>query len=145
MIPLFDGFRSCEQSVAIDAGDVNHAHRVPIARRDLRVGQAAHVMLDASPWRRWPARVHSVAAQPSSLVAESVLVQAHGGLIDAREAHGGWVPHQSLYRVTLTLDEPPALAARAWRGHAAIAEAPQSLAERLWRRVSAAWVREAGF
>jgi putative peptide zinc metalloprotease protein len=113
--------------------------------RGLRLGQPAHVVLDASPWQRLRAHVHSVAAQPSSLVTEAVLVQAHGGLIDAREASGGWVPQQSLYRVMLELDEAPRHAPRAWRGHAAISGTPQSVAHWLWHRASTLWVKEAGF
>jgi putative peptide zinc metalloprotease protein len=116
-----------------------------LTARGLRVGQGARVVLDARPWQGWPARVQSVAAQPSALVAEPTLVQANGGQIDAREAAGGWVPAQSLYRVTLQLDEPLPLRARSWRGHAAFGGEPQSLAERLWRPFHAAWVREAGF
>lgn len=116
-----------------------------LAARHLQVGQPARLVLDASPWRSTPARVHSVAAQPSHLVAEGLLVQAHGGAIDAREAAGGWVPQQSLYRVTLTLEASPELAPRAWRGHAVTDSAPESVAAGLWRRASALWVREAGF
>ena len=73
------------------------------------------------------------------------IVRAHGGMIDAREASGGWVPAQSLYRVVLSLDEAPPFAPRSWRGHVVIEDAAESLALRAWRRLSAAWVREAGF
>jgi putative peptide zinc metalloprotease protein len=113
--------------------------------RAVRQGQEAHIGLDAAPLQRWSAHVESVATQPSSVMAEAMLVQAHGGMIDAREAQGGWVPAQSLYRVTLSLDSQPSMAPRSWRGHVVVRSEPQSLAQRAWQRLSAAWVREAGF
>lgn len=116
-----------------------------VTARSLQVGQLAHIGLDAQPLRRWPARVQSIAPQPSSVIAEALLVQAHGGLIDAREASGHWVPSQSLYRVTLALGESPALSPRSWRGHVVIDSATESLSERVWRLAAATWVREAGF
>jgi len=116
-----------------------------VTARGLRSGHAAQLVLDADPLHAVAAHVHSVAAQPSSLVPEPVLVQAHGGSIDAKEATGGWVPAKSLYRVTLTLDQAPPLAPRSWRGHAAFAAEAESIAHRLWRAGSSGWVREAGF
>lgn len=113
--------------------------------RALQVGQPAGLVLDHHPLRRWRAHVQSIAPQPSSVIAEPVLVRAHGGPIDAREASGGWVPLESAYRIVLVLDEPPALPARAWRGHVALTGDPRSLAGRVWQQVRAAWVREAGF
>jgi putative peptide zinc metalloprotease protein len=116
-----------------------------LTARTLRAGQPARLVVDAQPLQARAARVHSIAAQPSALVAELPLVQAHGGSIDAKESAGGWVSAKSLYRVTLALDEPLPLAPRQWRGHATFAGEPESLAQRLWRGASAAWVREAGF
>ena len=119
------------------------------AARSLASGQRAQLGLDAQPLRRWPARVVSVAAQPSALIAEPLLVQAHGGLIDARESSGSWLPSQSLYRVELALDtanaEAPELSPRRWRGHVVVDTPAQSLMDRAWARGWAAWVREAGF
>lgn len=116
-----------------------------VTARGLRAGQTAQLVLDADPLRSSTARVHSVAEQPSALVAEPALVQAHGGSIDAKEASGGWVPARSLYRVTLALEQAPPVAPRSWRGHAVFATEAESLAHRLWRAGSSAWVREAGF
>lgn len=113
--------------------------------RSLQVGEKAGLVLDSSPLRRWPARVQSIAPQPSSLIAEPVLVRAHGGPIDAREAPGGWVPLQSAYRVVLVLDAPLTLAPRGWRGHVSLAGEADSMASRAWKLAHAAWVREAGF
>lgn len=116
-----------------------------LTARSLTVGQAAQVGLDARPLHRQSAHVLSVAPQPTSLVTEPMLVQAHGGMIDAREAPGGWVPAHSLYRVTLSLDEPLPLEPRSWRGHLRVSTAPESWVARLWRRANEAWWREAGF
>lgn len=117
--------------------------------RELAPGRTAQLGLDAQPLRRWPAHVVSVAPQPSATIAEPMLVQAHGGLIDAREASGGWVPSQSLYRVVLALDTAdgagPEGAPRRWRGHVVLDAPARSLAARAWTRIAALWVREAGF
>ena len=116
-----------------------------LTARSLQPGQAARLGLDAQPWHRLPAHIESVAPQPSPVIPETLLVQAHGGLIDARETSGGWVPSRSFYRVTLAVDAEPGLAPRGWRGHVAVETDRESLATRLWRQVAAVWVREAGF
>ncbi|CAD5372808.1 Membrane protein with HlyD domain [Rubrivivax sp. A210] len=113
--------------------------------RALQAGQTAALGVDAEPLRRWPARVASVAPQPSVPLPEAVLVQAHGGLIDARETAAGWVPLRAQYRVELELDAAPPLALRAWRGHVRLQGAEQSLAGQAWRALRAVWLREAGF
>lgn len=113
--------------------------------RSLRPGQAGWIGLDSRPWTRERATVVSVTAQPSATIAEPLLVRANGGAIAARETSNGWVPAQSWYRVVLALDEPLALSPRRWRGHATLVDEPASLATRAWRRVSEAWMREAGF
>lgn len=111
----------------------------------LRPGDAATVMADAAPLRRWPARVASVAPHASTLLAEPLLARANGGAIDARETPNGWLPTQSLYRVELMLDEPPALGLRSWRGHAVFRGEPLSAWQRVWQWAAAAAVRESGF
>jgi len=113
--------------------------------RALNPAQAATLALDAWPLRRWPARVLSVAPQPTSLLPHALLAQAHGGLVDALESPAGWVPSQALYRVELALDAPPSAAVRVWRGHVVLQGPQESLAAAAWRRASALWQREAGF
>ncbi|MCL4183103.1 MAG: secretion protein HylD [Burkholderiaceae bacterium] len=110
-----------------------------------RTADRALLGVDAAPLQRWPARVASVAPHPSARLAEPILAQAHGGLVDARQADTGWLPVQAIYRVELELEESPALSGRTWRGHAVFAGEALSTWQRLWRATAAVWVREAGF
>jgi putative peptide zinc metalloprotease protein len=115
------------------------------AARSLAAGDAAAFTADALPLQRWPARVLSVAPHPSSLLAEPVLAQAHGGLVDAQESGGRWRPVQVLYRVELQLDQPPPLALRQWRGHVVLSLPGRSWWERGWSAAAEVLVREGGF
>ena len=111
----------------------------------LRPGDAAGFMADARPFDRVRATVLGVAAQPSSVVPEAALVRPLGGAIEAKEASGGWVPAQALYRVELQVDGALPLSPRAWRGHVAFEGPARSLWQRAWLATQAGWVREAGF
>lgn len=112
--------------------------------RALVPGQRAELGLDAQPLQRWPAHVVSVAPQPSAVLSQALLVQSHGGPIDARETPAGWVPLQAQYRIELELDQPLALAPRAWRGHVVVGGMPESWLGRAWRSVRNTWQRESG-
>ncbi len=113
--------------------------------RGLKAGDTAQVTADAAPLGRLPARITSVAPHPSAVLAEPLLAQANGGLVDARETNAGWAPVQALYRVELEMDEAPPLAPREWRGHVVFGGAAASAWGRLWNRGASAFVREAGF
>jgi putative peptide zinc metalloprotease protein len=115
------------------------------AARQLHAGDAATFTADAEPLRRQAARLVSIAPHASAVMPEAVLAQAQGGLIDAREQNGHWLPVQPLYRVELALDAPPDLALRHWRGHIVLELPARSLWARLGRAASEVWVREAGF
>ncbi|NDY93404.1 site-2 protease family protein [Ideonella livida] len=111
----------------------------------LQAGQDAWLVLDAQPWTRLPARVRSVAPQPSATLPEVLLVQAHGGLVDARETRIGWVPVQPRFRVELDVPQAPPGPLRQWRGHVQFDGPPLSVWQRLHRQAHALWRREAGF
>ena len=115
------------------------------AAGQLHSGDAAAFTADAEPLHRRAARIVSIAPHASAVMPEAVLAQAQGGLIDAREHNGHWLPVQPLYRVELALDAPPELALRHWRGHVVLDLPAHSLWARLWRAASEVWVREAGF
>jgi putative peptide zinc metalloprotease protein len=115
------------------------------AARQLHTGDTAAFTADAEPLRRQAARIASIAPHASAVMPEAVLAQAQGGLIDAREQNGHWLPVQPLYRVELSLEADPGLALRHWRGHVVLQLPARSLWERLWQAGSEVWVREAGF
>jgi putative peptide zinc metalloprotease protein len=115
------------------------------AARALRPGDAASFTADAAPARQLAAQVLSVAPHASTLLAEPVLAQAHGGALEAVAQGRDWLLTQPLYRVELELREDPALSPRQWRGHAVLAQPARSAWERLWTAAAAVAVREMGF
>lgn len=115
------------------------------AARQLQPGQRAQFTADAQPLSRRAARVVSIAPHATAVLPDAVLAQTQGGLIDAREQQGRWLPLQPVYRVELELDEPAPLALRRWRGHVVVELSASSLWQRLWRAGAEVLSREAGF
>lgn len=115
------------------------------AAHTLAAGRVVRFTADAEPLQRWPARVLSVAPHASATVAEAMLVQAHGGPVDAHDTGGRWIPAQALYRVEMQLEQPAPLALRHWRGHVVVPLPARSGWERGWAVVAEVWAREAGF
>lgn len=115
------------------------------AARQLQVGDEASFTADAQPLQRLPARVLSIAPHASAVLPEAVLAQAQGGLIEAREHHGQWLPVQPLYRIELAMQEDPGLALRHWRGHVTLSLHPRSLWDRAGQALAEVLVREGGF
>ena len=116
-----------------------------LAAASLQPGDQAMVGVDADPRRRWPARVVSVAPHASAELAEPMLARSHGGLVEAREQAGRWLPVQPLYRVELVLQADPGLSPRHWRAHVVIDLPARRPWDRAWRAVSEVLAREVGF
>ncbi|WP_157269393.1 HlyD family efflux transporter periplasmic adaptor subunit [Azohydromonas aeria] len=113
--------------------------------RALREGDAARVAADAAPLRGLDARVVSVAPHASTVLAEPLLAQAHGGAVEATPQGRDWLLTQPLYRVELELLDDPRLSPRQWRGHAVLPQPARSAWERAWTVVAGVAVREMGF
>jgi putative peptide zinc metalloprotease protein len=115
------------------------------AARALKPGDEASFTADAAPLRSLPGRVVSVAPYASTVLAEAMLAQAHGGAVEAVSQGRDWLLTQPLYRVELELRTDPGLSPRQWRGHAVLAQPARSAWERLWTAAAGVLVREVGF
>jgi putative peptide zinc metalloprotease protein len=113
--------------------------------RALKPGEDAQFIADAAPLRGLAARVVSVAPHASTMLAEPMLAQAHGGALEATAQGRDWLLAQPLYRVELELLAEPALSPRQWRGHAVLSQPARSVWDRLWTAAAGVLVRELGF
>ena len=74
------------------------------------------------------------------------LQSTFGGKVAVRQDdNGNQIPEQSVFRMTLHLDELPKIENRVIRGVAKVEGKPASLASRIYRRVAAVLIRESGF
>ncbi|MDZ5460967.1 HlyD family efflux transporter periplasmic adaptor subunit [Azohydromonas lata] len=113
--------------------------------RALQPGDGARFVADAAPMRGLSARVVSVAPHASTVLAEPMLAQAHGGALEATSQGREWLLAQPMYRVELELLADASLSPRQWRGHAVLAQPARSAWERVWTAAAAVMVRELGF
>ncbi len=92
-------------------------------------------------------RVVSVAEVNTALLDLPYLASVHGGEVAVRvDAQGRFQPVEALYRVTLEpVVDGVSAPARVVPGVVRLAAAPRSLADRLWRNLWAALLRESGF
>ncbi|PKO57195.1 MAG: secretion protein HylD [Betaproteobacteria bacterium HGW-Betaproteobacteria-13] len=116
------------------------------AVRRVQLGDSARFFADGLGGPFLELTVASIDADATRSLPDGRFATQFGGSIVVREKRGELIPDQAVYRILLSVDEPPgALAGQTWRGKVVILGAWEAPASRYFRSALSILWREAGF
>jgi putative peptide zinc metalloprotease protein len=114
----------------------------------VRVGDLARFAIDGAAGPIVTLRVRSIDRDASRALPRAELAVPAGGHVLVREKAGQLVPDRAVYRVSLSIEEPEALARltpQSWRGHFSLHVRADAPAWRYLKQAAAVLVREFDF
>ena len=116
------------------------------AVKRIQIGDHGVFIIDSASASGLPLTVTNIDVDSSRVLNNGMLTASLGGHVLTRDRKGQKIPEYSVFRVTLSVDEPSSLlSTQSWRGKVIIRADWESLGWRYLRNVLAILIREAGF